>query len=119
MHSQSGKRAQSAQPAHQTSTPQSGVRHSTSNLHSIPEDLATVGTSQDRHQAFNLDPADQLIGGGISYRRSAPPAYSSGRTSQKDRPDSTVHSPMPHMTPQEDAMSQSTPSVDEMMDVDD
>ncbi|KAL6298892.1 hypothetical protein BKA93DRAFT_753804 [Sparassis latifolia] len=100
MHSQSGKHAQSAQPAHQTSTPQSGVRHSTSNLHSILEDLATVGTSQDQHQAFNLDPADQPIRGGISYY-------------------STVRSPMPHMTPQEDAMSQSTPSVDEMMDVDD
>ncbi|GBE86306.1 hypothetical protein SCP_0901850 [Sparassis crispa] len=119
MHSQSRKRAQSAQPAHQTSTPQSGVRHSTSNLHSIPEELTTVGTSQDWHQAFNLDLADQPIRGGISYRSSAPPAYSPGRTSQKDRPDSIVRLSMPHMTPQEDAMSQSTPSVDEMMDVDD
>ncbi|KAL6303096.1 hypothetical protein BKA93DRAFT_750687 [Sparassis latifolia] len=77
MHSQSGKCAQYAQPAHQTSTSQSGIRQSTSNLCSIPKDLAT------------------------------------------NRPDSTVHSPMPHMTPQGDTMSQSTLSVDEMMDVDD
>ncbi|KAL6302096.1 hypothetical protein BKA93DRAFT_751510 [Sparassis latifolia] len=32
----------------------SGVRQSTFNLHSIPENPASVGTSQDQHQGFNL-----------------------------------------------------------------
>ncbi|KAL6298293.1 hypothetical protein BKA93DRAFT_830837 [Sparassis latifolia] len=95
MHSQSRKCAQSAQPAHQTSTPQSGVRQFTSNLHSIPEDLVTVGTRQDRHQAFNLDPADQPIRGGISYHRSAPRLTSLAELRKRTDLESeeTIHQP--------------------------